>query len=64
MEKRDLRTERLTTLPMRYETSFIFVHGVNIALVGQSNTNVQLTGGSLGTFNLASQGNSSGIWQH
>ena len=64
MEKRDLRTERLAALPMRYETSFIFVHGVNIALVSQSNTNVQLTTTSLGAFNLASQGNLSSVSQH
>ena len=64
MEKRELQTERLTALPMRYETSFIFVRGVNFALVSQSNTNVQLTDTSLGIFNMASQGNSSTVMQH
>jgi hypothetical protein len=64
VEKRELRSERLTALPMRYETAFIFVHGVNVALVSQSNTNLQLTEGSFGTFNAAAQSNSSGIWQH
>jgi len=49
---------------MRYETSFIFVRGVNFALVSQSNTNVQLTDTSLGIFNMASQGNSSTVMQH
>jgi len=63
VEKRELRSERLIALPMRYETAFIFVHGVNIAQVYQSNTNVQIAEHSFGVFNAAIQGNASSITQ-
>jgi len=48
---------------MRYETAFIFVRGVNIAQVYQSNTNVQIVDNSFGVFNTAIQGNASSITQ-
>jgi hypothetical protein len=64
VEKRELQSERLVALPMRYETAFIFVRGVNIAQVYQSNTNVQIVDNSFGVFNTAIQGNASSITQH
>ena len=63
MTATSLRNEKLEVLPMRYETFFLFVRHVNVALVSQSNTNVQAVSDSAFVSNWAVQGNSSSITQ-
>jgi len=64
MTSTNLRNEKLEVLPMRYETFFLFISHVNVALVSQSNTNVQLASNSALVGNWVQQGNSSTVTQH
>lgn len=64
MTSPNLRNEKLEVLPARYETFFLYISHVNVALVSQSNTNVQYTGLSALVGNAVQQGNSSNVSQH